>query len=185
MHKFSLLFLVTAIAAAPAFAATSTSKSTDKEAGFEQHAGHTHGIGQLQVTLEGNELGIGLDSPTDSFLGFEHAANTAAQKKKVQETEQLLKQPEKLFELPAAAQCQAQPSTVDIKLPTAGSKEKHSDLETQWRWQCKTPAELKQIDVRMFKAFPKLKQLKVQMVTPNGQNEKVLKADNTRLALTP
>jgi hypothetical protein len=71
-----------------------------------------------------------------------------------------------------------------MKLPAAGSGETHSEIEAEWRWDCGKPDALIQLDVSgLFKAFPRLKQLKVQIVTAQGQKTAVLKPGAARLKL--
>jgi hypothetical protein len=166
------LILSALLAAAPALAA-------DKGASRAHH----HGAARLDVTLDGGALQIALDSPADNFLGFEHAPRTDAQKKTVARVEQQLREPGKLFTPVAAAGCQAQPTRVEIKLPPPGSKETHSEIETEWRWQCAQPAALAHVDVGLFKAFPRLKELRVQIVTAHGQKAAVLKPGAVRLKI--
>jgi len=148
-----------------------------------QHKAHQHGAAQLAVSLDGALLQIALDGPAENFLGFEHAPRTDAQKKTAARVEQQLKQPAQLFTLIAAADCQAQPPRVEIKLPPPGSKETHSEVEAEWRWQCAQPAALGHVDVGLFKAFPRLKELRVQIVTAQGQKTAVLKPGAPRLKL--
>ena len=52
----------------------STSQTT------RQHDSHAHGIGELNIVLEGNELAIELISPAANIVGFEHAPSNDEQK---------------------------------------------------------------------------------------------------------
>jgi Protein of unknown function (DUF2796) len=138
----------------------------------------------LQVSLEEDVLQIALEGPADNLLGFEHAPRNEAQRKMVERAEQQLKQPVQLFATPPAAECQGQPARVDVKLPAAGSGEMHSEIEAEWRWKCGKPGALAHVDVGgLFKAFPRLKQLKVQIVTAQGQKTAVLRPGATRLKI--
>jgi Protein of unknown function (DUF2796) len=148
-----------------------------------QHAAHQHGSARLQVSLEGRALLIGYEGPAENILGFEHAPKTDAQKKTVARAEEQLKQPDRLFVLPAAADCRAQPPRVDLRLPAAGSGETHSEIDTEWRWECAKPEALTHVDVGLFKVFPRLKQLSVQVVTAQGQRSAILKPNTVRLKI--
>jgi Protein of unknown function (DUF2796) len=148
-----------------------------------QPPAHQHGVARLQVSLEGRALLIGYEGPAENILGFEHAPKTDAQKKTVARAEEQLKQPDRLFVIPAAADCRAQPARVDVKLPAAGRGETHSEIETEWRWECAKPDALTHVDVGLFKAFPRLKQLSAQVVTPQGQKTVVLKPNAARLKI--
>ena len=162
---------------------TGPALAADKNA--PPHKAHQHGTAQLQVSLEGGVLQIALEGPAENFLGFEHAPRTDAQKATAARVEQQLKQPAQLFTPVAAANCQAQAPRVELKLPPPGSKEAHSEVEAEWRWQCAQPAALGHVDVGLFKAFPRLKELRVQIVTAQGQKTAVLKPGAPRLKLGP
>jgi Protein of unknown function (DUF2796) len=149
----------------------------------DQHQAHQHGAAQLQVSLEGRALQIAFEGPADNLLGFEQAPKNEAQKKTVARVEQQLKQPTQLFVTPPAAECQAQPARVEMKLPSPGSAETHSEIEVEWRWECVKPQALAYVDVGLFKAFPRLKQLQVQVVTGQGQKTALLKPGAARLKL--
>jgi hypothetical protein len=177
MGRARLLVVVTLLVTAPAIAA-------DRPAP-EQHPAHQHGAASLQVSVDGRALQITLEGPSDNLLGFEHAPRSEAQKQAVARADQKLKQPAQLFGTPPAAECQPQSTRVDMKLPESGSAETHSEIEAEWRWDCGKPDLLAQVDASgLFKAFPRLKQLKVEVVTERGQKTAVLKPGAARLKLT-
>jgi Protein of unknown function (DUF2796) len=161
---------------------TAAAVAADQPAAGQPPA-HQHGTARLQVSLEGRALLIGYEGPAENILGFEHAPKTDAQKKAVSRAEEQLKQPDRLFVIPAAADCRAQPTRVEVKLPAAGSGETHSEIETEWRWECAKPEALTHVDVGLFKAFPRLKQLSAQVVTTQGQKTAVLKPNTVRLKI--
>jgi cell wall-associated NlpC family hydrolase len=164
MVQIRSVILATLLATAPAVAADTTAP--------EQPPAHQHGAASLQ------------EGPSDNLLGFEHAPRNDAEKQTVARAESQLKKPVQLVGTPPAAECQPQPARVDMKLPAAGSGETHSEVEAEWRWDCGKPDALTQVDVSgLFKAFPRLKQLKVQVVTARGQKTAVLKPGAARLKI--
>jgi Protein of unknown function (DUF2796) len=176
MVRTRTVLLATLLATAPAVAADKTAP--------EQHPAHQHGAATLQVSFDGRALRIALEGPSDNLLGFEHAPRNDAQKQAVARAEQQLKQPVQLVGTPPAAECQPQPARVDMNLPAAGSGETHSEVEAEWRWDCGKPHALTHVDVSgLFKAFPRLKQLKVQVVTAQGQKTAILKPGAARLKI--
>jgi hypothetical protein len=144
---------------------------------------HQHGAARLQVSLEGRALQIAFEGPADNILGFERAPTTEAQRTTVARADEQLKQPAQLFTPTPAAECQPRPARVDMKLPPPGSRETHSEIEAEWRWDCAQPAALAHVDVGLFKAFPRLKQLRAQIVTARGQTTAVLRPSATRLTI--
>jgi hypothetical protein len=148
-----------------------------------QHRGHQHGAARLQVSLEGGALQVAFEGPADNILGFEHAPRTEAQKGTVARAEQQLRQTGELFTTPSAADCQPEPARVELKLPPPDSRETHSEVEAEWRWTCANPGALAYLDVGLFKTFPRLKQLRAQVVTAQGQTSTVLRPKTTRLKI--
>ena len=169
------LLLLTFLTAAPVLAA-------DGGAPARQQA-HQHGAAGLDVSVEGSVLQIALDSPADNLVGFEHAPRNEAQKRTVNRVEQQLRQPATLFTPSAQADCRAEPPRVEIKLPPPGSAEAHSEVEAEWRWQCARPAALAHVDVGLFKAFPRLRELRAQIVTAAGQRTLILTPAAPRLKI--
>jgi hypothetical protein len=137
------------------------------------------------VSLDGQTLQITFDGPADNIVGFERAPKTEAQKNTVAKAEQQLKNPARLFVIPAEARCEPQPARVELKLPPPGSREEHSEAEAEWRWRCDKPDALTQIEVTLFKLFPRLKTLRAEVVTARGQRTATLKASAARLKIGP
>jgi hypothetical protein len=48
-------------------------------------------------------------------------------------------------------------------------EETHADLDVEMSFVCQNPGALKQIEIGMFKVFPNLHEIEVQMLTPKGQ----------------
>jgi len=69
------------------------------------HEAHVHGVGQLDVALDGNTLSLHLDSPLANLVGFEHAANSAKDKQAVRAMSADLRAAGKLFVTSPAATC--------------------------------------------------------------------------------
>lgn len=87
-----------------------------------QHA-HVHGVVQLDVAADGKDLVLQLTAPQADITGFEHAANTAAEKQTVAEAINRLKLPS-LFALNAKAACKLE--SVDIDGLEADSHSAHA-----------------------------------------------------------
>lgn len=146
---------------------------------------HEHGVAKLNAVLDGNTLELELDSPAMNLVGFEHAANSEADKAKVAAVRQQLEQPLKLFGLPAAAGCKEDQQELESPLfgdaPKAdddGDKHEHqhqhqhqhSDIGAHYQLTCANPDKLTQVDLApLFKAFPATQKINVQLIGPNGQ----------------
>ncbi|NRA53718.1 MAG: DUF2796 domain-containing protein [Gammaproteobacteria bacterium] len=80
------------------------------------HQSHEHGKGSMTVVFDGVKLQINIDSPADSIVGFEHAPHNDSQRLALASAMSLLEQPQKLFMLPSAADCQLQSTTIDAAM---------------------------------------------------------------------
>ncbi|AYN14161.1 DUF2796 domain-containing protein [Pseudomonas monteilii] len=142
---------------------------------------HEHGVAKLNAVLDGNTLELELDSPAMNLVGFEHAANSDADKAKVAAVRQQLEQPLKLFGLSAAAGCKEDQQ--ELESPLFGDAPKadedgdehehghqHSDIGAHYQLTCANPDKLAQVDLApLFKAFPATQKINVQLIGPNGQ----------------
>ncbi|UQB77407.1 DUF2796 domain-containing protein [Pseudomonas shirazica] len=142
---------------------------------------HEHGVAKLNAVLDGNTLELELDSPAMNLVGFEHAANSDADKAKVAAVRQQLEQPLKLFGLPAATGCKEDQQELESPLfgdaPKADDdgddhehSHQHSDIGAHYQLTCANPDKLAQVDLApLFKAFPATQKITVQLIGPNGQ----------------
>lgn len=152
---------------------------------------HVHGQATLDVAVDGGDLSIHLDSPLESLLGFEHTPQNAKQLAAAKQMIAKLRAMQNLFLPTLAAGCTAtnvalQSEALDPKLLSGshkkspakpahkghdhGGHEDHADLAADYNFQCAKAAQLHGMDIRLFDAFPKLRQIDVQLVSPRGQS---------------
>jgi len=148
---------------------------------------HEHGLAQLNVVLDGQALELELESPAMNLVGFEHAAKSDADKAKVAAALSQLQDPLALFGLNAGA-CTVSKQELESPLFAAEEKQhahghkhkheeqhddhdsEHSEIHAHYQLDCKTPGELKQLDLKeLFKRFPATTKIQVQLIGPNGQ----------------
>ena len=77
--------------------------SNIQAAEYRHHEAHEHGVAQMNVAFEGNELYIELISPAANIVGFEHQPRTQDQKAAVKAAIKKLEAGEKLFAFPSGA----------------------------------------------------------------------------------
>ena len=70
-----------------------------------QQSAHVHGIADVNLAIEGDELEIEFISPSEGIVGFEYEPSTHAEKHAVEDAIALLRKPSNLFDLPATADC--------------------------------------------------------------------------------
>lgn len=137
---------------------------------------HAHGHAKADIGVEGNKIEVELEIPADSIFGFEHVAKTDAEKKIVEDARATLRdKAAEMFVLPADAGCKATKIQVESTLEDDdhGKKkhahEGHSDVDVEYDFLCdKSPAGLT-ATFGIMSAFPKLKEIKVQVVSSTGQ----------------
>jgi len=145
---------------------------------------HVHGVAKLQVAIDGGTLTLSLESPLDNLLGFEHLPKNEQQRAAVRAMAATLKQPAVLFVATPAAQCQV--AAVTLTSPVLETQAKnadgHSDLDGDFVFRCAQPAALRDIEVKLFAAFPHLQRLDVELAGPRGQTAARLTAKAPRLS---
>lgn len=145
---------------------------------------HLHGAAKLDVVIEGNRVLVNLDSPLDNIIGFEHLPRTTAEHKSVSEAKIRLSQATTMVQPNPEAQCKASSQMLESPVfEASGAKttEHHLDIEAQYEFTCANPQELRQIQVGLFSAFPRLQKLQVQYAGPKGQKSLVLRPKQTKI----
>ena len=159
---------------------------------------HTHVYGQakLHVAVDGAGIAIHLDSRLDSLLGFEHPPYDSQQVKAAEAMVARLRAAQDLFVASPAANCKltgvkieagAIPATLlagGTAMPAKPGRQQadHDDLDADFNLRCARPEALHAIDVRLFDAFPRLRGVDVQMISPRGQTVQRVTPDQRMLA---
>ncbi|MDR0233962.1 MAG: DUF2796 domain-containing protein [Zoogloeaceae bacterium] len=148
---------------------------------------HTHGVASLNMAVEGDTLEIGFETPLINLISFEHAPRNDKERQEARKMAEILRNPGALFLFPKEAQCSLKSARLeseaiadelghdDHDAKTEEAKhdhdegEEHGDLDAEFVFTCRNPALLNRIEVALFKAFPSLKSIEAQLVTPRGQ----------------
>ena len=156
---------------------------------------HVHGLGTLNLVLEGGTLVVELQGPAANFVGFERAPRTAVETAAVERTLELLAQPGGLLGLPAAAGCREQDMQVrGMELDghghdhqhdhsSEGSTEGHAEMGATWEFVCGNPGALTAIEVKVFAVFPLTEELTANIIAPGLQTRQVLTPARSTLNL--
>ena len=135
-------------------------------------APHVHGVGTLQLVMEGSRLTIELRLPAMDMVGFEHAPREAKHKEAVNKAVALLKDSRQILEPLATAECALTSAQVESDLledEHDHGQHDHADFAASYRFDCRRPEALKHIKVTVFQRLPRLQKLEVESVTPTGQ----------------
>ncbi len=165
--------------------------ATALSAAAHQHA-HTHGLMTLDVAVDAQTVTLAIASPLDSFLGFERAPRTDAERKRVADMVARLKAADQLFQPDAAAGCKL--TKVDLESAALGLgaahdhghgvKDEHADIAVDIVFTCAKAADARFIDVKLFDAYPRLRSIDAQVAAPQGQFKRSLRPGAARLGLT-
>jgi hypothetical protein len=161
------------------------------------HEAHVHGVGQLDVALDGRTLSLHLESPLINLIGFEHAATSAPDRQAAQTMGVQLRGAEKVFVTTPGAQCRAtsvklasaalDPALLGEKPAAADAKavdhDGHANLDADFMFDCAHPEQLQAIDVRLFDTYPGFHRIDVQAVTPKSQSAATLAPGATVIPL--
>jgi hypothetical protein len=170
----------------------------DHEHEHEEHGAHEHGAATLSLAVSTAGLEIMLESPAANIVGFEHAATTDADKQKLAAAVKKLEAGTELFNMNTEAGCTLKNAEVISALlgnaeDAAKNKddhdhkegEAHSDMDVTWSFACTQPAELQEVAVKLFAAFPDgFQHIKAEWVTEKGASALELDKDDT-IKLTP
>ena len=183
-------------------------KSDENRAQSTGHRAHTHGLAELTLAKEGNELEIQLESPAVNLFGFEHRANTEDELRAVKSAKTILESPGKVF-LFEGTDCDPGESDVDVSGAMADEDahhsaaehsedhdeeheaheehdehhESHSEVTASYRFTCVRGTGLEAVSVTLFEHFPGLEKVQVNWVTETRQGSTTLRANDTKFSL--
>jgi hypothetical protein len=142
-----------------------------------QHA-HVHGLARLGVAVQGRTVTLSLESPLDNLIGFEHAPRSAPERTAVAALQATMQAPRELFRFNAEAACSLVKAEADSALfaasPAGPASSEHADLDASFEYACAQPARLATLDVGLFKVYPRLRKLSVEVATDKGQSKQDL-----------
>ncbi len=148
---------------------------------------HQHGLAQAAVVVEGETLTVSFRAPLMDIIGTERPPGDAASRARYRDRLRQVTAP-----VPASrAQCEPSDetrTTIDALFPVSGTHEdhdhghRHHDVEAEWTFQCRTPAELDQVTLPFLETFSGLT-TEVVLLLPAGQSAVRLAPGDTRIPL--
>lgn len=158
---------------------------------FAEHHNHAKGLGahehgsiELDIGVEGKVIGIEIDGPSESFLGFEYKPVTAKEKKTFKDAEALWNKDllTKLFVLDKKLGCTSSEIKFEQELDDHGKNEKkeagvHSDIAAKAKITCVQDLKGQTLTVNVKKHFAKIKKLTIDLV---ATETKKIEASNSQ-----
>ena len=83
---------------------------------------HEHGVGQLDIAFDGDQIAMELHAPGADIVGFEYAAESAEDRGAIDTAVATLAKPLDLFQFPAAAGCGVVQAAAELE-----SEEEHAE----------------------------------------------------------
>ncbi|MGC3939896.1 zinc uptake protein ZrgA [Roseobacter sp. EG26] len=88
---------------------------------------HEHGVGQLNIAFDGDQIAMELHAPGADIVGFEYTAESAEDRGLVDAAVATLARPLDLFALPAAAGCSVVQASASLESEEANDEHGHED----------------------------------------------------------
>ncbi len=167
------------------------------------HRAHEHGMVQVQIASEGKKLSIVLESPAESFYGFEHEARTEGEKKAQNSALDVLKNKlSELIVLDASLQC----TWSNVKLEVVKEEEddhedekdheghqhkshkeehhgEHREVRGEWSADCKKSPSGSFAQFTFSKYFSRIGKIKVDVLSDQKQSHQELKKGDGKVQL--
>jgi len=200
--KLFPLFALTAVVVTPAFA---------EEA--RQLNAHEHGVGQLDIAFDGDQIAMELHAPGADIVGFEYGAESAEDRAAVDAAVAALAKPLDLFVLTEAAGCSIVNASAGLEseeehdahdddhdddhAANEGSHDDHADegheneadeadhteFHAEYLLTCADPSAVTDITFAYFDAFPNALEVEVQVISDTGATSFEVERDAPTLDL--
>lgn len=144
---------------------------------------HEHGVGQLDIAFEGDQIAIELHAPGADIVGFEYAAESAEDRAAIDEAVAILARPLDLFIMPKAAACSVVQASASLDSEDEHEEEDvgevheehededhagHTEFHAEYLLTCANPTALTKITFAYFDSFPNALELEVQAISDAG-----------------
>ncbi len=160
---------------------------------------HEHGKAQLGVSIEGSKVGIDFESPAEAIYGFEHEAKKASDKKKRDDAVQIFQNKiSEMITFDSSLKCKFKEKEIeafvvekeddhdnDHKKEKSSHKHhgQHGEFHAEYEVTCEKSPVGSEVLIAIKKFFPKIKSLKVVILSEKTQNEKTLTSSQEKVKL--
>jgi hypothetical protein len=158
---------------------------------------HEHGVGQLDIAIDGQQIAMELHAPGADIVGFEYAAESAKDLAAVDTAVAKLSAPLALFVLPEAAGCSIVEASAGLESEEEheehgdehaddehADEEGHTEFHAEYLLNCAEPSVITGIDFAYFGSFPNALEVEVQIIADTGATSFEVERDAPTLYLT-
>jgi hypothetical protein len=193
----------------PILAATTIAATPLLAEDTRQLDAHEHGVGQLDIAFDGQQVAMELHAPGADIVGFEYMAETAQDRAAVDAAVATLAGPLNLFVLPDAAGCSVVQAAAELESEEDhdehGEEESHDDhahddhaeeehenhaneaghteFHAEYLLTCADPTAITEITFAYFDAFPNALEVEVQIISDAGATSFEVERDAPTLDL--
>ncbi|SIS95358.1 Protein of unknown function [Roseivivax lentus] len=141
---------------------------------------HEHGVGTLDMALDGETIVIAFQAPGSDIVGFEYAARSDADVAAVDAAKKALGDPLALFGLPDAAGCEVEDAKVEVEGGEHGDDHAghdddghrdetgHTEFHAAYEITCSNPDRIDALTFFYFDVFANAREVEVQIIDPTG-----------------
>lgn len=163
--------------------------------GQRQLDAHEHGVGLLNIAVDGSTMAMEFRAPGADVVGFEYPAESAEDRAAVDEAILRLSDPLSLFQMPAAAGCTVVSAVIDVEggeIEDGHDDSDHDDHENEashtsfhgiYDITCANPDAVTDLGFAYFESFPNAREVEVQWVSDTGAMAFEVNRDTPILAL--
>lgn len=168
---------------------------------------HEHGVGELNIAIDGNTVAMEFHAPGADIVGFEYEASSAEDRAAIDAAVAMLAKPLDLFVLPAAAECSVTQASAALESEEEHdehgheehaeseahedhddhghdeAKASHTEFHAEYMLTCGNPDALSDIEFAYFDTFENALELEVQIVTGAGAKAFEVERDAPQLDL--
>jgi hypothetical protein len=151
-----------------------------------QHShAHQHGVAKLNVSVDAPRLTVDLESPMENLVGFERAPRNDRERESLRAMEKQLADTAKLFVPNAEAACRPEPAKISAPAfdTPKGKGAAHADIEVSYTFRCDNIAALRELDVKFFDAFKRLRRIEASIAGQKKQSAATLTPTARKLPL--
>ena len=172
---------------------------------------HEHGVGQLDIAIDGQQIAMELHAPGADIVGFEYAAESAKDLAAVDAAVAKLSAPLALFVLPEAAGCSIVEASAGLESEEEheehaddehaedehedhghdedghddhADESGHTEFHAEYLLNCAEPSAITGIDFAYFGSFPNALEVEVQIIIDTGATSFEVERDAPTLDLT-
>ncbi|NNL17892.1 MAG: DUF2796 domain-containing protein [Boseongicola sp.] len=159
---------------------------------------HEHGVGELNIAIEGGTVAMELHAPGADIVGFEYEAESSEDRAAIDAAVATLARPLELFVMPAAAECTVVQASAALESEEEhddhvgehdhdedhaddhdhdkehdhdeehAREANHTEFHAEYTLNCGNAGALSKVTFAYFGAFGNARELEVQIVTASG-----------------